>query len=332
MFENRQGIAWPADQPPLLMVVVDTEEEFDWQAGPNPKATGVTAMAGIGVVQSICHDYGLKPCYVVDYPVASQHAGYRQLKDWLAKGVCEVGAHLHAWVTPPLRETVNLANSYPGNLPEDLEREKLARLTDIIERNLGARPVAYKAGRYGFGPNTAGILAGLGYQVDLSLCPPLDSSADGGPDYTDENAWPFWFGADGARLLELPCTGGFVGHAGDYAPGLYRAGQRYKGLHAPGVLARTGLVDRLMLSPEGFSHKEHIKLVRSLYRQGLRVFTWSFHSPSVVPGHTPYVQTKEQLDEFLDSFRAFFDFFLNDLGGQPTTPGQLPGYLKERTL
>jgi len=329
MFENRQNIQWPADQPPQLLVVVDTEQEFDWRAGPDPKATGVSAMAGLEAAQSICHDYGLRPCYVIDYPIASQRAGYRKLREWLARGECEVGAHLHPWVNPPVREDISHANSYPGNLPEALEREKLAVLTDTIERNLGVRPVAYKAGRYGFGPNTAGILAQLGYQIDLSLCPPLDSSADGGPDYSHENAWPFWFGQAEAGILELPCTGAFVGNGGRYAPALYRAGQRYKRLHAPALLARGGIVDRLMLSPEGFSQWEHRKLVNHLYRRGLRVFTWSFHSPSVVPGHTPYVQSNEQLREFLDSFRAFFDFFLNDLGGQPTTPSQLLGYLKE---
>src|SRR3546814_4149526 len=44
-----------------------------------------------------------------------------------------------------------------GNLPPELEHAKLAALTEAIAGAFGARPVVYKAGRYGVGPATAGI-------------------------------------------------------------------------------------------------------------------------------------------------------------------------------
>ena len=55
---------------------------------------------------------------------------------------------------------MNAHNSYPGNLPRDLEAEKLRLLTEKITRSFGTRPVTYLAGRYGFGPNTGEILEG----------------------------------------------------------------------------------------------------------------------------------------------------------------------------
>jgi len=55
----------------------------------------------------------------------------------------------------------------------------------------------------------------------------------------------------------------------------------------------------------------------------VRTFTWSFHSPSVVPGHTSYVQNEAQLRLFLDSFRQYFDFFFNELGGQASSPARI---------
>ena len=78
-----------------------------------------------------------------------------------------------------------------------------------------------------------------------------------------------------------------------------------------------------MLSPEGYSSEEHIRLTRALFDRGIRTFTWSFHSPSVVPGNTTYVETEAQLQVFLDRFRRFFDFFFNELGGQASTPSLL---------
>lgn len=323
MFDQRKDIYLPPEMPPQLIVVIDTEEEFDWNAEPDADANQVTAMAHIDRVQGIFNEYGISPCYVIDYPVASQPIGYGLLKQYVERGQCEIGAHLHPWVNPPQEETLSRSNMYPGNLPEALEREKLRVLRDTITENFGAPPVGYKAGRYGFGPNTTGILQELGFDVDLSVCPPLDSRSDGGPDYRRYTSDPFWFGGESRPILELPCTGAFVGWAGRAALPLYELAQTFRRFRAPGILSRLGAVDRLMLSPEGFSSDEHIKLTRALFRQGLRTFTWSFHSPSVVPGNTTYVNNEQELARFLDSFRTFFDFFFNELGGQASTPTRI---------
>lgn len=323
MFDQRKDITLPEEMPPQLVVVIDTEEEFDWSAEPDARANQVSAMAYIDRVQDIFNEYGVRPCYVIDYPVASQATGYALLKQFSEKGQCEIGAHLHPWVNPPQEEVLSRPNTYPGNLPESLERRKLEILRDTIKENLGVSPVAYKAGRYGFGPNTTGILQALGFNIDLSVCPPLDSRGDGGPDYRRFDAHPFWFGGAERPILELPCTGGFIGWASAAAIPLYEAALKFRQFKAPGILSRLAAVDRLMLSPEGFSSAEHIKLSRALYNQGLRTFTWSFHSPSVVPGNTAYVQNDTQLREFLDSFRRFFDFFFNELDGEASTPTRI---------
>lgn len=323
MFDNQRFIDLPPDMPPQLLVVIDTEEEFDWAAEPDASADQVSAMDCIDRAQNIFDAWNIVPCYVIDYPIASKARGYQKLKHFAEQGRCEIGAHLHPWVNPPQTEALTRPNTYPGNLPKALEREKLATLKEVIQLNLGAAPVAYKAGRYGFGPNTSGILQDLGFTVDLSVCPPLDSRADGGPDYRRFDARPFWFGPDDNRVLELPCTGGFTGWASSVAVPLFGIASALKKLKAPGVLSRIGAVDRLMLSPEGFTSAEHIRLTRALYNRGLRTFTWSFHSPSVVPGNTTYVQDEHQLEQFLSSFHQFFDFFFNELGGQATTPVRL---------
>ncbi|PAV27048.1 WalW protein [Tamilnaduibacter salinus] len=330
MFQNRRYIQPSADMTPRLMVVVDTEEEFDWHGEPDPEATQVSAMAHIERVQSIFDDYGIQPCYVIDYPIASQSLSIDALRSIYEQGRCEIGAHLHPWVNPPVEEALTKPNTYPGNLPRALEHEKLQHLRDTIQDAFGAPPTIYKAGRYGFGPNTTEILQELGFRTDLSVCPPLDSRGDGGPDYRRYDARPFWFGT-ARELLELPVTGAFTGWAHRFAVPLFDLATRLRRFRAPGILARLGAVDRLMLSPEGFSSDEHIRLTRFLMAQGVRTFTWSFHSPSVVPGHTDYVQTEQDLDRFLASFRRYFDFFFNELGGEATTPSRLRTHLESIT-
>ena len=53
----------------------------------------------------------------------------------------------------------------------------------------------------------------------------------------------------------------------------------------------------------------------------------SFHSPSVVPGCTPYVGSESELEGFLDCFRRYFDFFFGELGGVTMTPVELRDHL-----
>ena len=188
----------------------------------------------------------------------------------------------------------------------------------------------YKAGRYGFGPNTSGILQKLGLEIDLSFCPPFDHSEEGGPDYSSYKAEPFWFGRK--RILEIPVTGAFVGWAGSASKTVYKLASRFKVLRLTGILAKISAVDRLLLTPEGFNTDEHIKITKYLYERGVRVFTWSFHSPSVVPGYTPYVQNEYELRNFLDSFRKYFDYFFNDLSGEASTPTEIKQQIEKCCL
>ncbi|MCK4709284.1 MAG: polysaccharide deacetylase family protein [Gammaproteobacteria bacterium] len=315
------------DLPPQLIVVIDTEEEFDWNKPVDREATSVVAMQYIHRVQDIFDEYGINPCYVIDYPVASQQESYSHLVQIFKDKRCEIGAHLHPWVNPPVTEELTSRNTYPGNLGQSLEHEKLKNLTHIIQQNFGFQPNIYKAGRYGFGNNTALLLKQLGYQIDLSYCPSFDHSMDGGPDYSGAHAEPFWLDND-KKLLEIPVSGSFVGSAGASSKRLFHLAQGYKKFKLPGVLSKLGIVDRLVLTPEGYTHEEHVKITQFLYRKGVRTFTWSFHSPTVMPGTTPYVKNEQDVKKFLDSFHQYFDFFFNTMNGVATTPTRLKNKLE----
>lgn len=303
---------------PELAIVVDTEEEFDWSAPFNRDATGVGHMRRIGRLQSVCEAWGIRPTYVIDYPIAAQAAGVEALRPLIESGRAFIGAHLHPWVSPPFEEEVNARNSYPGNLPPALEHAKLALLAGQIETSFGLKPRIYKAGRYGIGPNSFAILEELGFEVDLSPSPPFDYRKAGGPDYSRRGLAPEWVGPR-RRVLSIPGTGALIGRIPRLT--LYRMAQETPGaLRLPGILARLGLVERINLSPEGHTRDEMIRLVRWLHGRGQRLFVLSLHSPSVEPGHTPYVRSEAELDAFLANLDGFLRFFMTELGGTPTDP------------
>ena len=318
---ERQIIRVPPETRPSLVVVIHTEEEFDWEKPHDRNATSVAHMRHIERAQRVFDDFGIVPNYVVDFPIATQLEAVAPLKAFADSGRALIGAHLHPWVSPPFDEEVNARNSYPGNLPRALEHEKLRRLTDAITDAFGSRPLTYLAGRYGFGPNTGEILESLGYEVDISVAASIDYSADGGPDYSGFTSDPYWFGRS-RHLLGLPGSGGYVGWLRAGGTPLYRRLTQawLRRARVSGAVARLRLLERIRLSPEDYTEPEMRRLTNALLADGARVLVFSFHSPSVMPGGTPYVRNDADLARFLDKCRRYFDFFLNELGGTTTTP------------
>jgi hypothetical protein len=308
----------PAGTPPLLLVVVDTEEEFDWAAPFSRDSTSVQAIRQLEAFQQVMDRFGVRPTYVIDYPVASRPEAYTVIRDLVASGRASVGAHLHPWVNPPLVEEVNRVNSFACNLGETTEAAKLTVLTDTIAENVGVRPRIYKAGRYGFGPSTVRVLQQLEYDIDVSINPLMDYSAEGGPDFETFDARPFTFGTS-RRMLEVPCTHGFAGFARRAGLTLHHIAQSplLQKVRFNGVLTRSGALNKIMLSPETSTLAEMQALTHALLADQVRTFTMTLHSPSVEPGHTPYVRTAADLRAFMNRIEAFLDFFVTTLDGRP---------------
>ena len=323
MFKSNR-LALFRDGPPLLQVVVDTEEEFDWDQPFSRLNTAIHAIDALPSVQEILEGYGVKPTYVVDYPVVAAESSRAVLKRFFDAQRCQIGTHLHPWVNPPFEEDISTFNSYPGNLEPELERRKLEVITTTIGSAFGTAPRIYKAGRYGVGRATAAALKELGYLVDLSVVPHTDFSGDGGPDFRDCPDRPYWFG-EGGQLLEIPLTRGFAGLAAGWGSTVYPAVESKLGrlTHLGAILSRTGLLERIGLTPEGIESRQQLRLLRLLLLRGYRVFTLTFHSPSLVPGNTPYVRNQNDLRRFFDNIRSVLDAFFEVHGGRATTPLEL---------
>jgi hypothetical protein len=79
-------------------------------------------------------------------------------------------------------------------------------------------------------------------------------------------------------------------------------------------------MERIRLSPEDYTEPEMRRLTRALLADGVRTFVFSFHSPSVMPGGTPYVRSDAELERFLEKCRRYLSFFMNELEGVTMTP------------
>lgn len=303
--EERCYIRLPESFGRRFTVFCDTEEEFDWSRPRSRDNRSTTHMAAMPNLQERLRRRGVKCVHLVDHPIATDPRSVAMLREWLVRDEISVGTQLHPWVNPPHDEEVNTFNSFVGNLPIELERAKIENLTATIETAFGRRPVVYRAGRYGVGPNTAGLLTAAGYEADVSVRALHDYSDEGGPDFSRVKPLPFRIGED--ALVELPLSAAYVGRLRKRGRGLYRAAGRLP--RGRGLLSRVGLLGRIALTPEGVPLDEALAAARALVDDGVRWFSLSFHSPSVEPGHTPYVRTAADLSAFHAWWDGMFDFF-----------------------
>jgi hypothetical protein len=304
-----------ADFGQRFILTVDTEEEFDWGRPLTRAEHGLRHVPRLAKFQQFCENEGVVPLYLVDWPLANSDRAVEILRPALAAGKAEIGVQLHPWVNPPFEEEVTQHNSFAGHLPPELERAKLLSLYRAIERNFEVAPAIYRAGRYGVGPHTAGALAECGIAIDTSVRANFDYSAGGGPDFRHHPLAPYWLD-DEKSLLELPLTTVFWGmlrrQGGWIHPALRRAPR------VLGALAKTGLLERIPLTPEGVTVDEAIRGIDIALDDGLPLLVLSFHSPSLQPGHTPYVRSEADLDRLYDWLRRVLAY-LEQRQVAPTT-------------
>jgi hypothetical protein len=307
-------IAWPAAFGRRFLVTVDVEEQFDWSRPFSREARDVSAVAALPAMHERLARAGIAPLYFVDHPVAADPGAAATVAGLLSQGGAEAGAQLHPWVTPPYGEPLDEPASFAGNLSRAREAAKIDALTEAIATNLGAAPRAFRAGRYGVGPNTLDLLAERGFVADSSMRARHDYRAQGGADFSAVAPAAF---RTGAGVIELPLT---TIHTG----ALRRLGSLLNPFagrvpRGRGLLARGGLLSRVPLTPEGVSAGEATAAIAVAARSGERLLVLSFHSPTLVPGNTPYVRDAADLA----AFHGWWDRILPALAGHGYAPASL---------
>ena len=301
-----------------LVVTVDAEED---QWGLVPSGTvSVKNIREVAALQSIFNDYHVVPTYLLTHPVADDEEAASVFQRLLDAGQCEIGMHCHPWNTPPYQEPISRHNSMLCNLPPSLQLEKLKRLYDVISMRFGLPPLAFRSGRWGFGNETAGILAGLGCCVDTSVTPYTSWTASEGPDFSSYSPHAFSFSSGSLNrhdpdgdMVEVPVTIGYVGgsfaRCHEWRTRLNRP--PFQRLHLAGCLAKLGFMRSVWLSPERETAARLIRLLRQAMREGCSLVNLFFHTPSLEVGCTPFVRTAEDKRRLIATLRAVLAFCRN---------------------
>jgi len=286
---------------PYLVVTIDTEiDSPEWKPEFPYSLKNIKA---IPKLQDLFKKHGVRPTYLITYPVATNKESIDVLASARLEGA-EIGAHLHPWTTPPFHsEKERYELSYPHL--SDLEKEKLVNLTQAIRKTFGVRPISYRAGRYGVDDESFKILNELGYKVDSSVTPTMNWANDGGPDFSKiKNIQPYIL----EGILEVPIS---IAVKGMSFAGYSKLSPKIKA-----ILRKIGLVKTVWLRPSIFTFEEmkwlsDLILGKGDVKASDHVLNMMFHSNELMAGTSPYIKTEKEEKDFWEKLDKILDYLIN---------------------
>jgi peptidoglycan/xylan/chitin deacetylase (PgdA/CDA1 family) len=305
-----------------LLAGIDTEGDNQWDAAARANQTFENIYA-LPRLHALFARHGTRSTYVITYPVARDPRSGEVLRSMLNGGDCEIGAHHHAWETPPCSAEDARRHLYAAWLPRWQFEQQVEALTEAIATAVGARPVSYRSGRFGFSADHVSALERAGYLVESSVAPLFYEAHKGGPDFVEAPLRPYFLAYDSAtragssNLLEIPVSAAlnrrwpaFLRHAYARAPRPYTTKR---------VLRALRLARMRWLRPSWSSLDDMIGFARDLARAGEPVLNLIFHSSEAIVGGSPYNRTQAELDAFCDRLDRFLRYATTELRATPVT-------------
>ena len=307
---------------PALLVSIDTEGDNQWDLDKRRHQTFENIYA-LDRLHTFFARLGVRPTYVITYPVARDARSGAVLRQLSARGDCEIGAHHHAWETPPSEPADIERHPYALSLPLARFDAQVSSLTEAIAEAVGSKPVSYRSGRFGFSPTHVSSLERHGYLVDSSVAPLFYEAHKQGPDFVGAPPTPYFLSYDDATkagsssLLELPISAALNRRVPAWLERWYgRAPWPYT---TKRLLRLAGLARVRWLRPSYSSADDMIALARDLTRRGVPLLNLLFHSSEAIVGTSPYNRTDEDLSGFFSRLERFLTYAIGELGARPMT-------------
>jgi hypothetical protein len=293
-----------------FLITIDTEGDNLWA---KPREITTRNSRFLGRFQTLCERYGFKPVYLTNFEMASCPVFVEFGRDVLARSAGEIGMHLHAWNSPPVAPLTQDDYSYQPYLieySEPLMREKINRLTRLLEDTFSARMTSHRAGRWAFNEVYARMLREAGYTADCSVTPGVswagqkgDPNGSGGSDYRHFPADAYTVAPDDisragdSTLLEVPMT------VISFLPAPLRG------------IERQGLAGRILnrfyplqwLRPNGHNLEPMIRLVRSAAAEQRPYVEFMLHSSEFMPGGSPNFPSEADIERLYEHMERLFE-------------------------
>jgi hypothetical protein len=306
----------PSGSPlrPSFLITIDTEGDNEWA---RPKRITTHNARFLSRFQKLCETHGLKPTYLTNYEMARCPDFQEFGRDALRRETAEIGLHLHAWTSPPLIPlTRDDLEHHPFLIewPDQVMRDKVHYLDDLLEDAFNVKMVSHRAGRWAFDGRYARLLAERGYLVDCSVTPFMSRrhetgapDGSGGTDYTQFPDTAYFLNLDdisrpgSSSLLEVPVT---------VIPRLRPFARTIRRLTNGPRLPRAA-INRLfpvaMLRPERGNLREMLGILQQARAEGRDYVEFMIHSSELMPGGSPYFPAERDVEALYEDMEQVFD-------------------------
>jgi peptidoglycan/xylan/chitin deacetylase (PgdA/CDA1 family) len=305
-----------------LLVGIDTEGDNQWSAEARAHQRFENIYA-LPTLHALFRRHGVRPTYLITHPVASDGRSAEVLGGFLQEGHSEIGAHHHAWETPPYSPADVRKHPYALSLPDDQFAGQVESLSEAIRAAVGQRPLSYRSGRFGFSVRHVRTLETAGYRIESSIAPLFYEAHKQGPDFVGAPNTPYFLAYDDpvvpgtSNLLEIPVSAALHRRWPAWLQRRWaRAPWNYT---TKRVLRKLGLARLLWLRPSYSSLDDMCTLARRLKDDRVPVLNVIFHSSEIIVGGSPYNRTPDELDAFFTRLDRFLAFVVGSLGAVPVT-------------
>lgn len=290
-----------------LAISIDVEEEGLF-CGRYPRIPpGVANVRELHRLAFAWDRFGIPLTLLPTYPVAVDKTCAAQLRRLADDKRAEIGAHLHAWCTPPFTEPAEPEPVRTDAMPAATLRAKMGTLCSTIESRLGIQPRSFRAGRFDLGGQLLNLLPEFRIRVDSSVVP-FRRVPDGPTDHFTAPAEPFWHPRAGSStpLLEVPLTMQAVWPAAVTAVG--RLAPRLPRPLRDRLFAAVRHIGAAGIHPVWFPLPS-MKLAALLHqRRGGSVLNMFFHSSDLCPGASPACPTEESAQRLVRKIHRFLEW------------------------
>lgn len=286
---------------PRLLVTIDTEcdKSSTWRTASPLTFRGVTE-AIPDRLQPLFARFGIRPTYLLSPEVMTHPGSVAALK---ACRDVELTTHLHGDYVVPQIKTWDFAGTTTDEMQweygAELERAKMATLTEMFRQQFGFQPLSFRAGRFGAGPHTGRILQELGYRIDSSVTPHICWTSRRGekrPDYRKYPEMPYTLGPEGD--ISCPGTGGLLEVPVTILP--------------TGTVASNNPAEPIWFRPWYSDADTLCRVLDHVLAQppvnGVhRPLMMMFHNVELLAGASPYPQTGAEVQRYLDMMARVFE-------------------------
>ncbi len=182
-----------------------------------------------------------------------------------------------------------MTSAFQCHYDRETESRKLTYLTELFRTAFGRSPRSFRAGRFGIGRHSLGLLQDLGYSVDSSVTPHKDWAPAGAPEasFLKAQTQPYWPDLERPECVAL-------------VPGTL--------MEVPVTIRPTWLgrilgrwIEPAWLRPTHGSTRRLLHLAQEEIRHAELdgrpvILNAMFHNVEIVPGASPYAATPAEAD------------------------------------